>query len=58
METNNIDVDSVLLWANEVADKTGRSITSIISHFASANKRLKDVEAAKIEVANKFINSK
>lgn len=60
METNNIDLDvnAILRWAEEVANKTGRSVTSVVSHFSSANKRLHDVEKAKVEVANKLINSK
>ena len=52
------DVDAVILWAEEVANKSGKSITYVVSRFASANKRLKDVEAAKVEVANTLINKK
>ncbi len=52
------DVDAVINWAAEVANKSGKSITYIVSRFASANKRLKDVEKAKVEVANAVINKK
>lgn len=52
------DVNSLLEWANEIADKTGRSIAGIMARFSTANNDLKDVEAAKVKVANELINSK
>ena len=47
MSISNEEVDAIVLWATEIANKTGRSIPGIISRFALANKELKDVEAAK-----------
>lgn len=61
MERNEVtqeDVDLLLEWANEIADKTGRSIAGIMSRFSKANNELKDVEAAKVQVANELINKK
>lgn len=58
MEVKKEDVDEILLWANEIADKTNKSIAGIISRFTVANKELKDVEKAKVVVANELINSK
>nr|WP_302597947.1 hypothetical protein [uncultured Cellulosilyticum sp.] len=58
MSISNEEVDAIVLWATEIANKTGRSIPGIISRFALANKELKDVEAAKVQVANELINKK
>lgn len=59
MEINEVkqeDVDKLLEWANEIADKTGRSIAGIMARFSTANNELKNVEAAKVKVANELIN--
>ena len=58
MEVNKEDVDSILMWANEISDKTNKSIAGIISRFTVANKELNDIEAAKVKVANELINKK
>lgn len=58
MEVKQEDVDAILMWANEIADKTGKSIAGIISRFTVANKELNNIEAAKVRVANELINKK
>ena len=48
--------DLLMEWAEEMANKCGRSSTYVIAQFCYINNRVQDVEKAKIEVANKLIN--
>lgn len=56
MENVHKKTDVLMEWAEEVANKCGRSSTYVIAQFCYSNNRLHDLEKAKIEVANKLIN--
>lgn len=57
-EVTQKDVDDLLDWANEIADKTCISIAGIMARFSASKNELNDVEAAKVKVANELINKK
>lgn len=56
MDNLHNKTDILMEWAEEVANKCGRSSTYVIAQFCYTNNRVQDVERAKIEVANKLIN--
>lgn len=56
MEDVHKQTDRLLEWAEEVANKCGRSSIYVMAQFYYRNNRVKDVEKAKVEVANKLIN--
>ena len=56
MDNLHNKTDLLMDWAEEVANKCGRSSTYVIAQFCYINNRLKDIERAKVEVANKLIN--
>ena len=56
MDNLHNETDLLMDWAEEVANKCGRSSTYVIAQFCYINNRIQDVEKAKVEVANKLIN--
>ena len=58
---NNLDenqVQSLIEWAEEVANKCKYSVPYILALHGQKNNKLKDSEKAKVAVANELINGR
>lgn len=51
---SNQDVSSVVIWAEELANKYELGINTVVNGFVKANRELQDIEKAKAFIENEM----
>lgn len=51
---SNQDVSSVVIWAEELANKYELGINTVVNGFVKANRELQDIEKAKDFIENEM----
>ncbi len=54
MEMSSKDASSIVIWAEELANKYGLGINVIINGFVQANKEVKNIKKAKAFIENEI----
>lgn len=54
MAMSNQDVSSVVIWAEELANKYELGINTVVNGFVKANRELQDIEKAKDFIENEM----
>lgn len=54
MAMSNQDVSSVVIWAEELANKYELGINTVVNGFVKANRELQDIEKAKAFIENEM----
>lgn len=54
MAMSNQDVSSVVIWAEELANKYELGINTVVNGFVKANRELQDIEQAKAFIENEM----